>query len=164
MRFEVEHRFDAALDTVEAAMTDSAFYEQLRLPGVAPLRVVDRRDDGGLVHLRVAYEFVGQLPAIARTVLGGGRISWVQESIVDRTRHHTEFRIVPDAHADRFSCRGTYRLRPAGSMTTRTIAGELTVRVPVLGGRAERAITSGLVERLDVESEALAAWIGRNGH
>ncbi|MCU1462102.1 MAG: hypothetical protein JWO37_2177 [Acidimicrobiales bacterium] len=159
MRFEVEHRFAAPIADVESAMADPAFSEQLRLPGVAPLRVVDRRDDGDVVHLRIAYELTAPLPSVARAVLGAGRLTWIQESDIDRSRHRTDFRIIPDVHAERLSCQGTYQLRADGGGTARLITGDLAVRVPLLAGRAERAIASGLLERLDVEADSLARWL-----
>ncbi|SRR5258706_3847566 len=140
-------------------MADGAFYEQLRLPGTGPLRVIERREDGDVVRLRVAFEFIEQLPSVARAVLGTGRLTWVQETDIDRARHRTQFRVIPDVHADRLSCQGTYQLRPDGDGSVRLITGDLKVRVPLLAGRAERAIATGLVERLDVEADALATWL-----
>jgi hypothetical protein len=155
VRFEVEHRFAAPVDAVEAVIADGAFYEQLRLPGTAPLRVVERREDGDMVH----FEFIEQLPSAARVVLGTGRLTWVQETDIDRARHRTEFRILPDVHAERLTCQGTYQLRPDGDGSVRLVTGDLKVRVPLLAGRAERAIASGLIERLDVEADSLATWL-----
>jgi hypothetical protein len=168
VRFEVEHRFAVTIGAVEAAMTDPDFSAQLQLPGVAPLQVVDRREDGDVVSMNIAYEFTEQLPAVARGILGSGRLRWVQATVIDRARHRGEFTIVPGSHADRLSCGGSYLFRPVTDSTeakgtVRTITGELTVRVPLLGGRAERAITSGLIERLDVEADALATWLA-SGH
>jgi hypothetical protein len=159
VRFEVEHRFATTVDAVEAAMTDPAFYAGLRLPGVAPLHVVDRREEGDVVRIDIAYEFTEQLPSVARGIVGSGRLTWVQATAIDRARHRGEFSIVPGSHADRFSCGGSYSFRSEAEGTVRAISGELKVRVPLLGGRAERAITSGLIERLDVEADALTAWL-----
>jgi hypothetical protein len=127
---------------------------------VAPPRVIERREDGDVVHLDVAYEFTGQLPSVARTVLGTSRLSWVNASVANRATHRTEFRVVPDVHAERLTCGGTIQLRPDGeAATVRLITGDLKVRVPLLASRAERAISTGLIERLDVEADSLAEFL-----
>jgi hypothetical protein len=159
VRFEVEHHFDAPLDVIEAASLDSAFYERLVLPGVTTPRVLERREDGNVVHLRVRYEFTGELPSVARTVLGTSRLQWVNASVADRATHHTEFQVIPDVHAERLACRGTIQLTGDRDHTTRHFTVDLKVKVPLLAGRAERAISSGLIERLDVEAKALAAFV-----
>jgi hypothetical protein len=43
------------------------------------------------------------------------------------------------------------------------VAGELFVRVPIVGGTAERRIVPGLVRRLDVEADALTAALTAAG-
>jgi uncharacterized protein DUF2505 len=164
VRFSVEHRFAAALPAVERSMTDPEFFAELRtLPGVEAPVLLARREQPGSVELDVRYVFSGDLPRVARRVLGRGELAWVQRSIVDLERHRTDFTIVPEAHADLLTCTGVYLLRrvPGGDAepTARTISGELRVRVPLLAGRAERAIVNGLVERLDAEAEALQRWL-----
>jgi hypothetical protein len=161
VRFSVEHRFPAPIPRVEAAMTDPAFYTALRdLPGVEPPELLDRSEQHGHVVLRVRYVFSGDLPSVARRVLGHGEVAWVQRSTVDLERHRTDFTIEPDRHAELLTCAGVYLLRTDASDTVRTISGELRVRVPLLGGRAERAIASGLVERIDAEANALRDYLG----
>ena len=148
-------------------MTDPDFFAELRdLPGIEAPVLLERREQPGSVALDVRYVFSGNLPSVARRVLGRGELAWVQRSTVDLERHRTDFTIVPEAHADLLTCTGVYLLRPVPSpaaggdeATARTIRGELRVRVPVLGGRAERAIVGGLVERLDAEAEALRSWL-----
>jgi hypothetical protein len=164
VRFSVEHRFAAAVDEVEQAMTDPAFFAQLEdIAGVEAPELVDRRERQGAVELRVRYVFSGDLPSVARRVLGSGELAWVQHSTVDLERHRTDFTVEPESHAELIRCSGTYLLRAVRPSpdpeTTRTISGELRVRVPLLAARAERAIASGLVERLDGEARALQRWL-----
>ena len=145
-------------------MTDPEFFAELRgLPGIEAPVLLERRQRPGAVELDVRYVFSGDLPSVARRVLGRGELAWVQRSTVDLERHRTDFTIVPETHADLLTCTGVYALRGDGSgereQTARTISGELRVRVPLLGGRAERAIVGGLVERLDAEAEALRRWL-----
>jgi hypothetical protein len=166
VRFSVEHRFAAAIDQVEEAMTDPDFYSQLDdMVGVDPPQLLDRRTRDGAVELRVRYVYSGDVPSVARRVLGRGELAWVQHSTVDLRRHRTDFTVVPETHAELVRCSGAYLLRavrpPPDAETARTIRGELRVRVPVVAARAERAIASGLVERLDAEARALQRWLAR---
>jgi len=49
------------------------------------------------------------------------------------------------------------------STSHRRIAGDFHIRIPVVGGTAERAIVPGLVRRLDVEAAALAGRLAAGG-
>ena len=145
-------------------MFDPEFFAGLRdLPGVEAPQVLERHERGSTVDVSLRYRFSGDLPSIARSVLGRGEVAWVQRCRVDLERHRTEFTIEPETHAELLTCSGAYLLRmlrpPPDAETARTISGELRVRVPLLGGRAERAIGSGLVERLDAEASALERWL-----
>jgi hypothetical protein len=160
MRFSIEHRFATSVDDVEAAMIDPDFFAELRtMPGVEPPVLLDRRQERDRVILDVRYVFSGDLPSVARSVLGRGELAWIQHSIVDLVRHRTDFTIEPEQHAALLECKGVYLLRAAADHTARTISGDLRVKVPLLAGRAERAITGGLVERLDAEADVLKRWI-----
>jgi hypothetical protein len=164
VRFAVEHRFIAAIDAVEQAMTDAGFYAQLDdMAGVKAPQLVDRRERGTTIELSVRYVFAGELPSVARRVLGRGELAWVQHSTVDLVRHRIDFTVEPESHAELVRCFGAYLFRdvrpPPDAETVRTISGELQVRVPLLAARAERAIASGLVERLDAEAGALQRWL-----
>jgi hypothetical protein len=164
LRFSVDHRFAAPLVAVEAAMFDPDFFAELRdLPGVEAPQLLGREQRGTTVHVRLRYRFSGDLPSIARSVLGRGELAWIQRCTVDLERHRTDFTIEPESHAELLTCSGAYLLRalrpPPDAETARTISGDLRVHVPLLGGRAERAIASGLVERLDAEARALERWL-----
>jgi hypothetical protein len=164
VRFSVEHRFAAPVEAVERSMTDPDFFAELRdVPGIEAPALLDRRERPGAIELDVRYVWSGELPSVARRVLGRGELAWVQRSTVDLERHRTDFTIVPETHADLLTCSGVYVLRgdggADGGRTARTISGELRVRVPLLGSRAERAIVGGLVDRIDAEAEALQRWL-----
>jgi hypothetical protein len=163
MRFSVEHRLAASVEAVEAAMTDPDYFAELRtMPGVEPPVLLARRTERERVLLDVRYVFSGELPSVARSVLGRGELAWVQHSIVDLVRHRTDFTIEPERHAALIDCKGVYLLRAGAEHTARTISGDLRVNVPLLAGRAERAITAGLVERLDAEADVLKRWLAEH--
>ena len=162
MRFRIEQNFDAPLEDVEAAFVDPAFLEELgTLPKLGRPELVDQREDGDLVHQRVRYAFAGELSSAVTAVVDPDKLTWVEESTLDRRTHRTRFTIVPDHYKTRLSCDGEFVLEPTGTGARRVATGELKVRFPLVGGKVERAIVSGLEEHAEREVDAMARWLSR---
>lgn len=161
MRFTIEQRLEAPLERVEAALVDPAYLERLQsLPKLGRPTLVDRREDGDVVHQAVRYAFVGELSAAVRRVVDPQRLTWVEEATVDRTTHVTTWRIVPDHYGHLLRAHGTFLLEPDGGGATRRVAeGELKVSVPFVGGKVEQAIVSGLREHAALEQDVLEEWL-----
>jgi hypothetical protein len=68
---------------------------------------------------------------------------------------------VPDHYGHLLKASGTFRLHPSagGPGTRRTAEGELRVSVPLVGGKVERAIVSGLQEHAEREQVVLEEWL-----
>lgn len=161
MRFRISQTFDGGLVEVQEALIAPAFLERLAsLPKLGRPELLDQRREDDLVHQRVRYAFAGDLNAAARAVLDPARLTWVEESTLDRATHRTTFRIVPDHYADRLSCDGTFVLsEDGGAATTRVAEGDLRVKMPLVGGKVERAIVSGLQEHAELEADVLREWL-----
>jgi hypothetical protein len=160
VRFEIEQRFEASLDEVESAFVDPSFLEALAaLPKLGEPRLVEQRIDGDLVHQQVAYAFAGQLSSAVTAVIDPARLTWIEDSTLDRSTHRTTFRILPDHYTNRLKASGTFTLRDLGGGTTlRRAEGDLKVSFPLVGGKVERAIVSGLTEHAALEVEVFHQW------
>ena len=165
MRFRIEQHVAAPLHDVATALLEPRFLELMAtLPKLGRPELLTQERTGNLVHQRVRYRFAGELNAAARAVLDPERLTWVEDSTTDCELHHTTWRIEPDHYADRLSAEGTFDLRADGtSATVRVAEGELKVRMPLVGGKVEGAIVSGLREHAKAEAEALATWLAKNG-
>jgi hypothetical protein len=161
VRFTVEQHFAGSLERVEAALVDPAFLEALsRLPKLGRPTLVHRVEAGDLVHHWVKYAFVGDLNAAVRRVVDPARLTWVEESTLDRRTHETTWRIVPDHYRNLLRSSGTFRLEPVEAGGTRRVAeAELKVTVPLVGGKVEQAIVSGLREHAALEVEVVDDWL-----
>jgi uncharacterized protein DUF2505 len=157
--FSARHEFDATPPTVAATMTDPDFVVGVELPDLEPAEVLEHRADGDGRMIRYRYRFVGHLDPIARRVLGKDRISWVQEVRVDAGDAHGVLAVVPDVRADRLHFAGEYRLEALEGTTVRSLQGELSIKVPLIAGRAEQHILPGLLRRIDLEADALRRWL-----
>ena len=165
MRFFIEQRFAAPLQQVEDAYCSPELLATLAaLPKVGGAELLDQRAEGNTVVQRVRYHFTGELNSAVTAVVEPSKLSWVEESKLDRTTHVTTWHIVPDHYGTRLSCRGTFRLEEAAGTTRRLTDAEIKVHFPLVGGRVERAIVSGLEEHAEAEQSAVQAFITQFGH
>ena len=160
MRFAIEQRFPAPLEAVEAAYLDPGFLEELgRLPKLGRPRLLDQTGEGDTVRRRIHYTFAGHLSPAVTAVVDPDKLTWVEESTLDRRTHRTIFRIVPDHYGRRLACSGTFVLTPDGEGTRRVTEGDVEVRFALVGGRVERAIVSGLREHAELEERVMVEWL-----
>lgn len=160
MKFRLQLDYAAAPDAVAAAYADPALYEAFSgLPRADRPEVVDHRDDGDEIVLRVRWRFSAHLSPAARAVIDPARLSWVEESRHDLARRQVRFRMLADHYADRFTCAGQYRFEPNGSGTRRLIEGDLTVKALLVARAVEQAIVSGLEDQLTSEVPIVEAFL-----
>jgi hypothetical protein len=154
MHFAAEHRFAAPVDAVIAGLTDPAFHRGLQLPDLKLLDV-DAHPNQSETVLRLRYDFVGHLDPLARRLLGGRRLTWLQELRVDRASGAGRLTFAAEADPRRLHGRADVVIEADNGGTRRTLDGELVVDVPIVGSNAERRIVPGLLRRLDIEAAAL---------
>ena len=161
MRFDAEHEFPGTPEAVVAVLCDPDFHTNLDLPDLSRPTVVEHSDDGTTRTLTLRYEYVGQLDPIARKVIAGRQLTWVQALRLDTTTFAGTLTFSAEAAPDRLNGQADLALATDGAVRCRRlIRGDLHVKVPLVGGTAERRIVPGLLIRLDVEAAALAARLG----
>jgi hypothetical protein len=165
MRFQLQQRIAAPVDAVVAAFGDPGFYGSLEaLPNLGRPELLSHEVKGSVVRLRVRYRFTGQLSAAVRAAIDPKKLTWVEEADHDVAAHRVSFRMIADHYADRFKSSGTYRFDPEGDAATiRKCAGDIEIRMPLVGRRVENAIVSGLREHLDSEAGLVERWIADHG-
>ena len=158
VRFRVEHEFPGPPVAVAEVLCDSAFHVALDLPDLSRPEVVEDDAIGSARLLRLRYEFVGHLDPIARRLLAGRRLTWIQELQLDTGSGRGRLSFAAEAEAKKLYGAAAVVLADLGDgRARRTVDGDLYVKVPVVGGTAERRIVPGLVARLAVEAAALTA-------
>jgi len=158
MRFDVEHPFPAPPHAVADLLVDADFYGTVELPDLALSEVVTHQPSGERALLALRYAYVGSLDPVARKLLGGRDLTWLQTLTIERAQGRGRLTIVADGAGDRLQADASVVLREAeGGTTVRRIEGRFVVRVPLVGGAAERRILPGVLRRLDVEADALRA-------
>jgi hypothetical protein len=161
VHFEVVHEFPAPCADVVAVLCDPAFHTQLDLPDLSRPEVVTSSADGTTRVLLLRFEYIGQVDPIARRIVGNRKLTWMQELRLDIQSLAGTLSFSAERDEKRLNGRAEVVLTAIddGTRTRRRVAGDLHVRVPIVGGTAERRIVPGLVRRLDVEAVALAGQL-----
>jgi hypothetical protein len=163
MRFQAEQRFPGVAPRVVAALlVDPEFQSRVELPDLSLPEVVEHRVDGDDAVLRLRYGFVGRLDPVAVRLLGGKKLTWVQELRLDVVSGRGTLQFAAEADPNRLYGDASVVIDGDASETRRRFDGELVVKAPVVGGMAERRIVPGLVRRLDVEAEAVRQELQRS--
>ena len=162
MRFEIVQRYRSPADAVERAYADGALYPTLvGLPKLGGIELLGEDRDGDVVRMRARYRFTGHLAGAVTAVVDPQKLTWVQESTHELGTGRATFVLLPDHYPDRLQSSGTYDVEADGDGSRRIVRGELKVRAPLVAGRVEKAIVSGLQEYLEAEAPRVDAWIDR---
>ena len=158
MRFTIDQRFAATADEVGGALSSIGYLTDAMggLPDIGRPEIRSHEVNGNVVHLNLEYRFAGSLPSVVTRVIDTAKLSWVEDTRIDTSKWSAAFTMTPTYYAHFFSCRGTWTLVESDGVTLRSIDGVLKVNspVPFVGGQVEKAIVSGLRERL-----AIPTWM-----
>ena len=163
MRFTIDQRFAATADEVGGALSSIDYLTTAmgELPDISRPEIRSHRVEGDDVTLNLQYRFTGSLPSVVTRVIDTAKLSWTEDTRIDTAHWTATFTMTPTYYAHFFSCRGSWTLVEANGITLRSIDGVLKVNspVPFVGGQVEKAIVSGLRERLAKEPPLLERWV-----
>ncbi|QXC62523.1 DUF2505 domain-containing protein [Aquihabitans sp. G128] len=161
MHFELTQRYRSSAADVIDAYADPELYPTLvGLPKLGGLEVLSSERTADSATLRIRFRFTGHLPGAVTAVIDADKLTWVQETSHDLGSGSTTFVLKPDHYPDRLKASGTFRVVADGDGARRTVTGDLKVRAPLVGGKVEQAIVSGLEEYLTAEAPAVDAYLG----
>jgi uncharacterized protein DUF2505 len=160
--FTLRQEIAAPVDAVGAALVDPDFLVLMaELPKLGSADVLGCTRDGDIVAVQVRYLFQADLPGAVTRFVDPDQLSWVEDSTCDMSAHHTQCVIRPDHYENLLSGDYEARIAPTSAGSVRTVKGTIKVHVPLVGGKAEKAIVGGLQENATAQTAILSDWIAR---
>jgi Protein of unknown function (DUF2505) len=165
VRFQIEQRFTSGANDVLRALTSERYLREgmSKLPDISEPEVV-QQTTGRSIRNVLKFHFGGHLPSVVTSVVDPKRLSWVEDTTIDRDAFTADFTITPAHYANFFGCRGSWKIAATNAGSLRVIDGTMKVSspIPFVNGQVERAIVSGLRERLALEPAILETWLAEN--
>lgn len=146
--------YDAPLEAVTAMLDDPAFREAV-LEGQRVLRG-SVHIDGDIATIEQVHSGAN-IPSVARTFVGD-EIVIVQTETWTSPSAATIDIAIPGKPAGAV---GTLALTDSGGTTTETVDLDVTVRIPLVGGKVETMVAEMIGYALDKEHEVGVEWLAR---
>jgi hypothetical protein len=161
VNFEIVQDLRATPDAVDGALVDPAFLVRMaELPKLGSAEVVSQERDGDTMRQDVRYLFQAELSSAVTRVVDPDRLTWVERSVCDLASHRTECEIRPDNYGGMLNGRYSSLVVASADGARRTLTGELKVKVPLVGGKVERAIVGGLEENAAAQIALIESFLG----
>jgi hypothetical protein len=142
------------VDEVYAAMTDKGFLEdRLREMGGPGAAVLDYSADADGAAFRVRHGIDEKhLPGVVRSFVGGGGITIERTETWKRAGDHYDGTVGVDLPGMPAGATGTMVIGPAAAGTEFVVKVDVTVRVPIFGGKIEETVAEQIVRLLSMET------------
>jgi hypothetical protein len=165
VKFTINQVFDGSAAELCNALTQPDYLRSMgQLADLGTPELVAQKRTKGIVSQQLRTTFTGSLPAIALKVIDPAKLSWDEFTEIDTKARTATFTMLPVHYRTYFRCAGSWELveHAEAGTTTRVITGELKVSspIPFVNGQVERAIVSGLRERLAQEPGIYRAYRG----
>ena len=152
MDFTLTQAIAAPADAVEGALVDRDFLTRMaELPKLGSAEIVSNERDGNVVKLQVRYLFQAELSSAVTKFVDPEKLTWIEDSTCDLAAHQTSCVIRPDNYDNLLEGSYDAAIAASGSGCVRTVTGRVKVRIPLLGGKVEKAIIGGLSENSDAQ-------------
>jgi len=156
MRFRHEQKYDAPPADVYAMLTDPAFRERVCTAQGATTATVDIEPSGDATTVLVDQTRPADgIPGFARTIVGD-RIRVLQE---ERWSDRAQAALSVTIPGKPGQLRGTVTMTGDDSGSVEAIDGDLTVDIPLLGGKLGTLVSQLLIEALEIEHEVGVSWL-----
>jgi uncharacterized protein YndB with AHSA1/START domain len=156
MRFQHTSTYDAPPADVYAMLTDPAWREKAaEAQGVVSCDVtITPQDQGSRVVVDQVQNTAG-LPAIAKKITGETTRAVVTEVWTSPTAGTVEI-LAPGKPTKAV---GTVSLQADGATTKHVTELEVTVKVPLVGGKLEQVMADNIRKGMEIEQAVGAAWL-----
>jgi hypothetical protein len=167
MRFQTRAFLDGTVEEVEQAMLDPRYLDYLlhHHQVLLEVKLLDRTDEGAVVHRRVRYRPKPVIAAVGPKAVPPEWFAFVEESVYDRAKRELRFTNVPTTAkvSKLLTNTGTVQLRPSGTRCERTVEGDIKLSLPFflkpLAMVGERLIQGEGLKILEAEVHVLNAFI-----
>lgn len=156
-----QHVIAAPLAKVlDAYARDDFYVAKLKNSGALTVEVVEREEQpGNRLRRKCKASEPSRVPAMLRK---SEVDSYVDDNVLDRDKGLMTWKVTPHIMADVFLLSGSMEFKAEGKDQTRvTFHTQVEVKVPLIGGKAEKIALEKTEEEVSRQAAFLKAWVAK---
>ena len=158
MKFRMEHILPAAPDHAWSVIMSEEFARQSYAHSGTLREVLLEEERNGLTFMKLRIVVEKPLPPMAAKVIGSTQLSWIQEQLIDDVQRVMNWKItIPSAKKVQSS--GVFRIEDMGGKARRIVEGDVSVKIPLVGKKAEQHICKQLEESYEKSAKFTQNWL-----
>lgn len=164
MKLNLRHDFACDAGTLWRLTDSDTFETRLAEASNTDRELVESREENGVQYRRRRISVRRELPGPMRKVLGSDTIRYDQETWRKEGENTLRWKIIPMVLEGRFHGEGVTRIEPLpGGGCARIIEGDLTIRVPLIGGKMEQKLADDVAQSYGRAAEILRDMLAAEG-
>ena len=162
MRLELTHPLPASSDAVWQLVFSDEFSSALdQRTGVRREKVADELKSGKQ-HTSFRIVHSEPLPKVAAKAMGSNTLVYFQDQVIDEATKTVHWRVRLPSLGSKIQASGTYRLEAVADRCQRVVSGDISVRIPLIGGRVEKEIVKKLSASYDDSAKFIRQWLSNS--
>lgn len=163
--FSFENVFSVpSVKTILAAYFDpDHLATQDKVADLVDRTVVESREDDATKFMSWNVWSLRPLPGFVKALVDGGRLKYVEAMTWRKADNEIDMTILPQIAGGRVKIAAVYALADVGSgQVRRRYRGSITVNVPLLSGKIERAILAEIEQGMPAMTRCTQAWLNES--
>ena len=161
MEFRLEHTLPANIAYAWQTVMSEDFAEKSYAQSGIERRLISSEERNGKVYILLHVKVLERMPGVAAKVLGSDQLEWNQRQIIDHSTHTMQWQIeIPNAK--QVSAQGTFTLLPRGAECVRVVDGDVRVKIPLVGRKAEEHVCAKLRKSYEDSALFTQQWLRAN--
>jgi hypothetical protein len=145
---------------LEAYFDPGHLASQDKVAELSERTVVESREDDATKFMSWSVRSLRPLPSFVRPFVDGGRLGYLETMTWRKADNEIDMTIVPQIAGGRVQIAAVYALAQVGDgQVRRRYRGTITVNIPLLSGKIERAILAEMEKGMPAMTECTQAWL-----
>ena len=163
MKLDITHHYPCTPEVFWEMFWDDDYDQRLSEGTAVTRQLIEEWEEDGQRCWRMRFIPDRELPRPVAKLLGSDKLVYDQKNRLDEANNTLHWEVIPTVLADKVVARGRMFVVPNDGGCDRVVKGEVTVNVPLVGGRIEKTILANVAESYDRAVEAALEWLSERG-
>jgi hypothetical protein len=149
MKFEVRHTFAVPPETLWEALLDPKMEEKMTAMSQSTREIVEERSDETSTYRRVRIHSSNPAFAAVAKLLGSATVTFEHETTAHHAARRVDWRFLPPPGLTQIAMAGSFTVGPHAEGSERVAAGQVDVKLPLVGKTIEGKIIDAMKAMYD---------------